>query len=111
VGLAVGKCTDRGLADLHPDVIANALGQRAVGRTAKYFHLRLKREHKRTQDYAWRGTVCNTAPPDSAKKRRRQLPSPPPNTAMLACETRCRSSADYDVATNVAWQKPPQKNR
>ena len=52
VGLAVGKCTDRGLAERHSNVIANAPGQLAVGRTTEYLHFRLKREHKRAQDYA-----------------------------------------------------------
>src|SRR5438477_1601540 len=46
VGLAVGKCADRGLAQRHPDVIANAPGQLSVGRTAEYLHFRLKREHR-----------------------------------------------------------------
>ena len=52
VGLAVGKCANRGLAERHSNVITNAPGQVAVGRAAEYLHLRLKCEHRRAQDYA-----------------------------------------------------------
>src|SRR5438477_11875332 len=46
IGFTVRKGADRRLAKGHADVAANALGQLAVGRAAKNFHLRLKREHR-----------------------------------------------------------------
>src|SRR5262249_17514494 len=68
VGFAVGECADRGLAQRNTDVVADALGQFPIGGAAEHLHFRLEREHRRPQDYARRGIVCNTAPRIPQKK-------------------------------------------